>query len=324
MPCPTCKATLTVPNPQLLRAVEPVVAPLPEVQAPVPDQKGSKGEGASDGTGSTLIAIPFAAAVLTFLFRADQSIPAILTWLMVIGTAIVIYADAKGVIKPVNGKPPGKLDWLVKPSPVSWALSSLVLWIVCFPAYAKYRAKYGAKNLLLPALLGILAWFGSVLSVDNTPLASNRSNSQGGSESAHQRGERGSVKVDKKLLLRAEAATETLIRDSLKAPSTARFSAFRVIDSSGPYFQTMVSVDSENSFGAMLRDDFLVAFKLEDGGKFSYNLTTGVQVLSKDEFLPIEESERALKSIMEFQKRGLKWPGSEERKRAEEAKEVEE
>lgn len=108
---------------------------------------------------------------------------------------------------------------------------------------------------------------------------------------------------------RAQRATEALVRMNLKSPSTARFSKFTVLDSSGPYFQTLVTVDSQNSFGAMVRGDVVTAFKLKDDKEFEYNRFLPVIFIEPNAFLGRGEFNMIQEEMIQNQKRGLKWPG---------------
>ena len=111
------------------------------------------------------------------------------------------------------------------------------------------------------------------------------------------------------LSARARRATETLVRNNLKSPSSAQFSKFEVLDSSGPFFQTMITVDSQNGFGAMIRSDAVTVFKLEEDGKFRYNQFDPVLFIEPNNFLKRGEFNMLQEEIIQSQKRRIKWPG---------------
>jgi hypothetical protein len=62
----------------------------------------------------------------------------------------------------------------------------------------------------------------------------------------------------------ARSQCEDLVRESLKAPSTADFGELNASRTGGEWIVTG-TVDAENSFGAMLRSDFQCTVKVEDG-----------------------------------------------------------
>jgi hypothetical protein len=60
----------------------------------------------------------------------------------------------------------------------------------------------------------------------------------------------------------AQAYTEEFISRVLKAPSTAQYSNWNVKDSGGGKWTVICDVDSQNSFGAMLRKKFIVTLTI--------------------------------------------------------------
>jgi hypothetical protein len=146
-----------------------------------------------------------------------------------------------------------------------------------------------------PLLIASLAVLGVLLAVSMFPLGALAGKTPGGltAESTE----------------RAERATRTLVQKNLKSPASARFSDFRVMDSSGPYFQTMITVDSQNGFGAMIRNDAVVAFKLIEDGEFEFNQMTAVLFIEPNSFLKRGEFTLMQEETIAMQKRMLKWPG---------------
>jgi len=69
----------------------------------------------------------------------------------------------------------------------------------------------------------------------------------------------------------ASAAAEEIVKSQLIAPSTAVFGETVQIDHSGKFYLEHVVVDSQNSFSAMIRGNYLVALSVDGGGRYSYN-----------------------------------------------------
>lgn len=60
----------------------------------------------------------------------------ILTLLIVVGTSIWVWIDAKAI-----GAKKGQQEGLLDMGPFGWFLSCLLLWIICFPAYLVKRSE---------------------------------------------------------------------------------------------------------------------------------------------------------------------------------------
>ncbi|BCU76405.1 hypothetical protein [Luteolibacter sp. LG18] len=116
-----------------------------------------------------------------------------------------------------------------------------------------------------------------------------------------------SKSVSNRLAL-AKNATEQIVLKSLKSPSTARFSGFKIVENSGDFFLTFTSVDSQNGFGAMVRSHFITVFKLE-GEKFIYDTLSALEEVASPE--AVERPNMDLETTIVVQKRQIKWPGSE-------------
>ena len=65
----------------------------------------------------------------------------ILFLLIVVGTSIWAYADAKSI-----GVKKGQLTGLADASPAGWLFACLLLWIVAFPIYLAKRGAYKKIN----------------------------------------------------------------------------------------------------------------------------------------------------------------------------------
>ncbi len=108
---------------------------------------------------------------------------------------------------------------------------------------------------------------------------------------------------------RAEGVTQQVVSESLKAPSTAGFVDFRILDQNGPYFQTYIGVDAQNAFGAYIRSYFVCVFKLEDGGRFTRDKLSVVYEVESFDHGVIKGPSDPEKEMMDFQKSSLGWPG---------------
>jgi len=79
---------------------------------------------------------------------------------------------------------------------------------------------------------------------------------------------------------RAIVSARTLVAEYLKAPSTAQYQSTKIIDQSGQYYLVYVIVDAQNSFGAMIRGNYLVCIELTEGNRFRFNPNFAVQECS--------------------------------------------
>lgn len=66
----------------------------------------------------------------------------------------------------------------------------------------------------------------------------------------------------------AQVVCRDFVRDSLKSPSTADFSDERVRHVGGKVWLVAGSVDSENSFGAMIRNDYVCKVEYVSGDRY--------------------------------------------------------
>ena len=109
-----------------------------------------------EAVGAVLLLVPHAAVFLIWiwvgqmnLLQSPGSILTALACLTVILTAGLAASEA-GRIK-------------TKPSPVTWFVAFLFLWVVAYPAYLFNRRKHGRKNLLLGGLVVTVAFACSVV-----------------------------------------------------------------------------------------------------------------------------------------------------------------
>jgi len=80
----------------------------------------------------------------------------------------------------------------------------------------------------------------------------------------------------------AKSAAEELVKDTLKSPSTANFIDTEVIGKKDELFMVKVTVDAQNSFGAMIRGCFLVVVEVNASkpNRYSYSPDFAVQEVS--------------------------------------------
>ena len=64
-----------------------------------------------------------------------------LLFIVVIGTAIWVYFDAKTI-----GVQPGQIKGLANMGPLSWALATFGIWIIAFPLYIAKRGEFKRIN----------------------------------------------------------------------------------------------------------------------------------------------------------------------------------
>jgi hypothetical protein len=99
---------------------------------------------------------------------------------------------------------------------------------------------------------------------------------------------------------RAKNSAKTLVLNNLKAPSTANFAESKILHQQHPWYQVLVFVDAQNSFGAYIRNSFVCTLKLEEGDKFTYNRVAGVQEM--------DQSMISLAGVLEGIRSASGWP----------------
>lgn len=109
---------------------------------------------------------------------------------------------------------------------------------------------------------------------------------------------------------RAEAVTKQMIEKTLKSPRSAQYSNFRILDSNGLLYQTIITVDSQNSYGALVRGEFLCAFRFEDDSLEKYTFNRWTSLFDLSEMRGTREYNIREKGLL--QKLALKWPGVED------------
>jgi len=85
-------------------------------------------------------------------------------------------------------------------------------------------------------------------------------------------------------------AAQAILKDRLKAPSTASFVSQSVAWHSGDRWIVALSVDAENSFGARIRSHYLVALRVDpsDASKYSHSPTRAILELGGPEPTAVE------------------------------------
>jgi hypothetical protein len=66
------------------------------------------------------------------------------------------------------------------------------------------------------------------------------------------------------LKYQAKSHAKDIVRENLKAPSTAKFSTVTILEQKRGHYLLQVDVDAQNSFGAMIRNNFMVILFLEN------------------------------------------------------------
>lgn len=80
----------------------------------------------------------------------------------------------------------------------------------------------------------------------------------------------------------AVTAAESLVKDKLKAPSTAKFPSpvgNYTVDQSGNSYIVTGYVDAQNSFGAMVRENWLATFEMGDTSGSKYKISNSSVIL---------------------------------------------
>jgi|694.fasta_scaffold140390_3 hypothetical protein len=97
------------------------------------------------------IMLAFALLGAIFSWNAEPNTVLIIVWGVVIVTAILggIEAEKLGIGSDGDKNAKGKR----KMGPWQWGASIFFLWYIGFPAYLYQRSRYGARNLLLPAVV---------------------------------------------------------------------------------------------------------------------------------------------------------------------------
>lgn len=74
----------------------------------------------------------------------------------------------------------------------------------------------------------------------------------------------------------AQVVCEDFVEDRLKSPSSADFSDETVTQIRGPVWEVAGAVDSENSFGAMIRNDYTCRVKFKGDDNWTLVKLTGL------------------------------------------------
>ncbi len=76
---------------------------------------------------------------------------------------------------------------------------------------------------------------------------------------------------------------EKIVAENLLSPTSAKFSDERVIERKGNLFLVHLAVDSQNVFGAMIREHYLVVVELSEKGTFGsyfYKKSVAAQIFN--------------------------------------------
>jgi hypothetical protein len=101
----------------------------------------------------------------------------------------------------------------------------------------------------------------------------------------------------------AESCGETILNKYLKAPASATFQESKILETNGVQYLVKVTVDAENSFGAKIRETYLVVTKpdFDNSGILSVSCKSfeGKDVMRSDG-RPTEADITAIKSLNEW------------------------
>lgn len=110
---------------------------------------------------------------------------------------------------------------------------------------------------------------------------------------------------------RAASVTKSMIGEDLKSPISAVYSDFKIIKAEHPYYQTAITVDAQNGFGAMIRTSFICVFQLGDGDKYSHIPGASIQKFpSRYTMDSLDHPDGLLASILQSQRSVGGWPSS--------------
>jgi len=86
----------------------------------------------------------------------------------------------------------------------------------------------------------------------------------------------------------AIAAARQVVSGRLTAPGSARWVSDKVLEAKHPRYMIVVTVDSQNGFGALLRNTLLCSITLQKDSKFICNRTVGLQEIDNDSPLEVQ------------------------------------
>lgn len=230
-------------------------------------------------------------------------------------TAILGGIEAKklGIGKPGDLNSKGKQR---RNGPWNWGAFMLLLWVIGFPAYLHRRSKYGARNLILPAIVVAVLFVAapffaspSLPAVDAPEVVALAQQAieqspapKAGSAPAQPKPPSLAKRIFSNPEERAKKCAQMLVLENIKAPSTATFAETRIIYKQHPWYQVYVLVDAQNSFGAYIRNSFVCTLELGEGNKFSYMPAAGIQEM--------DENMIKLGGVLEGIRAASNWPGA--------------
>lgn len=142
-----------------------------------PSAVGSPAAGKTQAPQETLgiiiLLVPLVAALLIWFWIGSmnllQSPGSTLSFLaiatvIITGVLVGVEANQLGIgAKSDTAKKERKSFSMEESGPVGWAVLTMLLWIVGYPAYLWYRSKYGAKNMVVGGLAVALVFLGSLV-----------------------------------------------------------------------------------------------------------------------------------------------------------------
>lgn len=137
-------------------------------QMPSASTAASSAQKAQETLGIIILLLPLVSALLIWFWVGSMNMlqnPGSTLSMLVIGTVIAtavlvgIEASQLGIGADSDKDKKGRK----KTGPVGWAVFTMLLWIVGFPAYLAYRSRYGAKNMIVGGIAVALIFLGAAV-----------------------------------------------------------------------------------------------------------------------------------------------------------------
>jgi len=124
-----------------------------------------------EGLGIALLLVPLTSTVLMWLWVGQMNLlqnpSASLMMLVILTVAITavlvgVEASQLGMGGPRDLNDSGKR----RSGPGAWAIFQVVMWALAYPMYLFWRSRYGAKNLIVGAVVVCLVFLGSAVALN--------------------------------------------------------------------------------------------------------------------------------------------------------------
>lgn len=170
LPAPPQKIVSSATPPmRKLPAAAPISSP-GSINRPI----NAAGQTHQETLGIILLLLPLVAALLIWfwigsmnLFQNPGSTLSMLSIGTVVITGILVGVEANQLGIGINTDTDKK--GRKKTGPIGWAILTMLVWIVGYPAYLWYRSKYGAKNMVVGGIAVALVFLG-VVGLMNTAI----------------------------------------------------------------------------------------------------------------------------------------------------------